>query len=65
MLGNFSFGDYFKEEAISTAWDFLTRELGIDPKKLWVSVFHEDSESEKIWKDQQKIPTKKILKTWS
>ncbi len=49
MLGNFSFGDYFKQDAIHLAWDFLTKELGIPAEKLWVTVFDEDSEAEKIW----------------
>ncbi len=49
MLGNFSFGDYFKKEAIHYAWDFLTKELGIPEQKLWVTVFEEDSEAEQIW----------------
>jgi alanyl-tRNA synthetase len=49
MLGNFSFGDYFKEEAIHFAWNFLTEELGIPAEKLWVTVFEEDAEAEKIW----------------
>ncbi|MEQ1544000.1 alanine--tRNA ligase [Methyloglobulus sp.] len=51
MLGNFSFGDYFKTEAIHFAWDFLTKELGIPAEKLWVTVFEEDAEAEKIWLD--------------
>jgi alanyl-tRNA synthetase len=49
MLGNFSFGDYFKREAIGFAWNFLTRELGIPGDKLWVTVFQEDQEAEAIW----------------
>jgi alanyl-tRNA synthetase len=49
MLGNFSFGDYFKEEAIRFAWEFLTERLGIPTEKLWVTVFHEDTEAEDIW----------------
>lgn len=55
MLGNFSFGDYFKKEAIHFAWDFLTKELGIPAEKLWVTVFNEDSEAEKIWLEDVKI----------
>ena len=49
MLGNFSFGDYFKREAIEFAWDFLTRVLGVSPSKLWVTVYDQDAEAEKIW----------------
>jgi alanyl-tRNA synthetase len=49
MLGNFSFGDYFKKEAIHFAWDFLTKELEIPASKLWVTVFDEDLEAENIW----------------
>ncbi|WP_444998591.1 alanine--tRNA ligase [Aliikangiella sp. IMCC44359] len=49
MLGNFSFGDYFKKEAIRFAWDFLTKELQLPQEKLWVTVHHEDKESEDIW----------------
>jgi len=55
MLGNFSFGDYFKKEAIHFAWDFLTKELEIPAEKLWVTVFDEDSEAEKIWLEDVKI----------
>ncbi len=51
MLGNFSFGDYFKKDAIHYAWDFLTKELEIPAEKLWITVFDEDSEAEKIWLD--------------
>lgn len=49
MLGNFSFGDYFKEDAIRFAWDFLTKELQLPEEKLWITVFEEDKEAEKIW----------------
>ncbi|MDC0598702.1 alanine--tRNA ligase [Gammaproteobacteria bacterium] len=49
MLGNFSFGDYFKREAINFAWTFLTENLGLSKDRLWVTVFYEDSEAEAIW----------------
>jgi len=62
MLGNFSFGDYFKEEAIQYAWHFFIGELGLPPEKLWVSVFTEDSESEKIWKEGLGLPAERIYR---
>jgi alanyl-tRNA synthetase len=62
MLGNFSFGDYFKPEAISWAWEFLTKELKIKKEKLWVSIYQDDDEAFKIWKDLIKVPEKKIIK---
>ncbi|MDD5129595.1 MAG: alanine--tRNA ligase [Candidatus Omnitrophica bacterium] len=62
MLGNFSFGDYFKPEAIAWAWEFLTKELGIDQSKLWVSVYQDDDDAYNIWKDQVGIPEKKIVR---
>ena len=49
MLGNFSFGDYFKERAIEFAWELLTMEFKIPADKLWVTVYEEDDEAEKIW----------------
>jgi len=62
MLGNFSFGDYFKQEAIAWAWEFLTKELSIDQEKLWVSVYQDDEEAYNIWKDKIGIPETKIVK---
>jgi alanyl-tRNA synthetase len=55
MLGNFSFGDYFKEDAIRLAWSFLTEELGIPEQRLWVTVFEDDQQAEDIWLKQLKI----------
>jgi alanyl-tRNA synthetase len=52
MLGNFSFGDYFKREAIEFAWDYLTRVLGLPPERLWITVFTEDDEAAGIWLDE-------------
>nr|WP_197492631.1 alanine--tRNA ligase [Methylomonas methanica] len=60
MLGNFSFGDYFKRDAIHFAWDFLTKELGIPQEKLWVTVFDEDSEAEAIWLEDVKHDPKRF-----
>ena len=51
MLGNFSFGDYFKEQAIQWAWELSTGVFGLDPKNLVVSVFRKDDEAEQIWRD--------------
>lgn len=52
MLGNFSIGDYFKKEAINWAWQFVTRQLGLPPERLWITVFLDDDESFKIWREQ-------------
>ena len=49
MLGNFSFGDYFKEKAIEYAWEFVTQELGLPPEKLWVTIYKDDDEAADIW----------------
>lgn len=52
MLGNFSFGDYFKRDAINYAWEFLTETIGLPAEKLWVTVYEEDDEAAKIWLDE-------------
>jgi alanyl-tRNA synthetase len=62
MLGNFSFGDYFKERAIELAWEFLTVELAIPAERLWVSVFQEDDEAYGIWHDRVGIPSERIAR---
>ncbi len=62
MLGNFSFGDYFKEDAIKFAWEFLTKELQMPKDKLFVTVHHSDDEAAKIWNEKIGIPLEKISK---
>jgi alanyl-tRNA synthetase len=62
MLGNFSFGDYFKNESIEWAWEFLTKELKIDPDRLWPSVYIEDDEAYKIWRDKIGVKESKIMR---
>jgi alanyl-tRNA synthetase len=62
MMGNFSFGDYFKEEAIEYAWEILTRHYGFNPEQLWVSVFETDDEAYKIWEDKIGVPPHKIVR---
>ncbi|WP_102110125.1 alanine--tRNA ligase [Oceaniglobus roseus] len=62
MLGNFSFGDYFKEEAIPLAWNLLTQEFGIDPDRLLVTVYHTDEEAVKIWKATAGLPDERIIR---
>src|SRR5580700_11236714 len=60
MLGNFSFGDYFKEEAIPMAWELLTEIFGLDGDRLWVTVHESDDEAEQIWVDKVGVPAGRI-----
>ena len=62
MLGNFSFGDYFKQQAIEWAWELSTEVFGLDPKNLVVSVFREDDEAEQIWRDVVGVNPKRIIR---
>jgi alanyl-tRNA synthetase len=62
MLGNFSFGDYFKRDAIVWAWEFMTRVAGVEEERLWVSVFREDDEAEDLWVKETGIPRGRIVR---
>ena len=62
MLGNFSFGDYFKEQAIKYAWDLITKEFGLRKEKLYMTVFSEDQESFDIWKKISGFSDDRIIK---
>ena len=62
MLGNFSFGDYFKEGAIEMGWEFLTQHLHLAPERLWASVFEEDDAAAGIWADRIGLPAERIVR---
>ena len=60
MMGNFSFGDYFKSQACAFAWEFVTDRLGMDPDRLWITVHVSDDEAEAIWRDEVGVPAERI-----
>jgi alanyl-tRNA synthetase len=62
MLGNFSFGDYFKRDAIRFAWELLTKEFGLDPARMWVTVYQDDDEAYDIWAKDIKVPRERIAR---
>ena len=62
MLGNFSFGDYFKKDAIDFAWKFLVKELGIPADQLWISVFDDDDEAYALWEKVEGLPEGRIVR---
>jgi len=62
MLGNFSFGDYFKKEAIAYSWELLTREFAIPKDKLYISVFREDDDAERLWQEVAAVPKSRIFR---
>ncbi|MDN7498361.1 alanine--tRNA ligase [Burkholderia gladioli] len=62
MLGNFSFGDYFKKDAIHYSWELLTSVYGLPKEKLWVTVYHDDDEAYDIWAKEVGVPTERIIR---
>ncbi|MDD4402729.1 MAG: alanine--tRNA ligase, partial [Desulfitobacteriaceae bacterium] len=62
MLGNFSFGDYFKREAITYAWEFLTKEMGLPEDKLYATIYQDDDEADDLWRELTSIPPERIVR---
>jgi alanyl-tRNA synthetase len=62
MLGNFSFGDYFKDEAIAWAWEYLTTVIGLNKERLWITIYRDDEEAFQIWHDKIGLPAERIVR---
>src|SRR3989339_1543002 len=62
MLGNFSFGDYFKEETIAWAWEYLTDVMGLPKERLWITIYKDDDEAFRIWHEQMGVPAERIVR---
>ncbi len=62
MLGNFSFGDYFKREAIRWSWEYSVDVLGLDPDRIWASIYDDDDEAEQLWLEESKVPAQRIVR---
>ena len=62
MLGNFSFGDYFKDDAIAFAWDFLTKEMALEKTRLWFTIFETDDEAARIWQEKAGIAPARVIR---
>ena len=62
MLGNFSFGDYFKKESISWGWEFLTEKMGLPKDKLWITIYQDDDEAFEIWNKEMGVPAERIVR---
>lgn len=62
MLGNFSFGDYFKRDAISYAWEFLTKVMGLPEDKLYITIYEDDNEAQQIWQEVANVPLERIIR---
>jgi len=62
MLGNFSFGDYFKKDACAWAWELVTGPYGLDPERLWVTIFETDDEAFEVWRDHVRVPAERIIR---
>jgi alanyl-tRNA synthetase len=62
MLGNFSFGDYFKQEAINWAWEYVTKVLEVDPQHLWITIYLDDDDAFRIWHEEVGVPKERIVR---